>query len=252
MQLAIDTSTDTAGLAIVQDCEILAELTWRCQKNHSVELMPSLSQLLKQAKVELKSISYIIVARGPGSFNGLRVGISTAKALAFSLKVPIVGISTLEAEAYQHAETGLPVCPIFGAGRSEIAAATYQKKGSQWHQITPEHITTIESLCSGITDKTIFCGQITPAIASQLKVKLGERAIIPPPASRLRRAGFLAELGLKRLKAGDFDNSITLQPIYLRRPAITKPKRKTWIAKTGGDIKNKGGENGKVTGSYQA
>ena len=225
MQLAIDTSTDTASLAIAKDGEILAELTWRCQQNHSVELMPNLSQLLKQTKLELKSISYIIVARGPGSFNGLRVGISTAKALAFSLGIPIVGISTLEAEAHQHAESGLPVCPIFNAGRDEISAATYQRKSGQWHQLGGEHITTIEALCSEITGKTIFCGQISPAIASQLKVKLGERAIIPPPASRLRRAGFLAELGLKRLKAGDFDNSITLQPIYLRRPAITKPKR---------------------------
>ena len=242
LAIAIDTSTDTASLAIAKDGEILAELTWRCQKNHSQELMPNLSQLLKLTKLERKSISYIIVARGPGSFNGLRVGISTAKALAFSLEIPIVGISTLEAEAYQHAETGLPVCPIFGAGRSEIAAATYQRKDSQWHQLSSEHITTIEALCSEITGKTIFCGQISPAIASQLNAKLGESAIIPPPASRLRRASFLAELGLRRLKAGDYDNPATLQPMYLRRPAITKPKHRTWIAKTGSDIKNKGGK----------
>ena len=226
MQLAIDTSTDTASLAIVQDSEILAELTWRCQKNHSVELMRNLNQLLKQTKLDLKSISYVIVARGPGSFNGLRVGISTAKALAFSLKIQIIGISTLEAEAYQHAETGLPVCPTLSAGRGEIATATYQRKGNQWHQITPEHITTVAALGSKTTVKTIFCGEITPAIADQLEVKLGERAIIPSLAARFRRASFLAELGLKRLKAGDFDHPATLQPTYLRRPTITKPKHR--------------------------
>ncbi len=224
MQLAIDTSTDTASLALLKDGEVLAELTWRCQKNHSVELMPRLSQLLKLTKLELKSIGGIIVAKGPGSFNGLRVVISTAKALAFSLGIPLVGISTLEAEAYQHAESGLPVCPIFNAGRGEISAAIYQRKGGQWHQITPEHITTVDALGSKLTTKTIFCGQLTPVIASQLKVKLKERAIIPPPASRLRRASFLAELGLKRLETGDFDHPATMQPIYLRRPAITKPK----------------------------
>jgi tRNA threonylcarbamoyl adenosine modification protein YeaZ len=224
VQLAIDTSTDTASLALLKDGEVLAELTWRCQKNHSVELMPRLSQLLKLTKLELKSIGGIIVAKGPGSFNGLRVVISTAKALAFSLGIPLVGISTLEAEAYQHAESGLPVCPIFNAGRGEISAAIYQRKGAQWYQITPEHITTVDALGSKLTTKTIFCGQLTPVIASQLKVKLKERAIIPPPASRLRRASFLAELGLKRLEAGDFDHPATMQPIYLRRPAITKPK----------------------------
>jgi|TARA_B100001971_G_scaffold195245_1_gene201934 tRNA threonylcarbamoyl adenosine modification protein YeaZ len=225
MQLAIDTSTDTASLAIVKDHEIVAELTWHCQKNHSQELIPNMSQLLKLTKLEFKSISHIIVARGPGSFNGLRVGLSCAKVLAFSLKIPLVGISTLEAEAYQHAEIGLPVCSILGAGRSEISAAIYQKKDNQWHQLSGEHITTVEALCSKITDKTIFCGQISPTIASQLEVNLKELAVIPSPSSRLRRAGFLAELGLKRLKAGDFDHLATLQPIYLRRPAITKSKR---------------------------
>jgi len=109
MQLAIDTSTDTASLALVQDSEVLAELTWRCGQNHTTQLLPHLSHLLNQVNLSLQSASCIIVARGPGSYNGLRVGISTAKGLAFSLGIPIIGISTLEAEAYQHAEIGLPV-----------------------------------------------------------------------------------------------------------------------------------------------
>ncbi len=111
MQLAIDTSTDTASLALVQDSEVLAELTWRCGQNHTIELLPRLAHLLNQTKLSLQSTSCIIVAKGPGSFNGLRVGVSLAKGLAFGLGIPIVGVSTLEVAAYQHAETGLPVCP---------------------------------------------------------------------------------------------------------------------------------------------
>ena len=94
MQLAIDTSTNTTSVALVQDSEVLAELTWRSGQNHTVELLPQLAHLLNQAKLNLQSASGIIVARGPGSFNGLRVGFSTAKGLAFSLGIPIVGIST--------------------------------------------------------------------------------------------------------------------------------------------------------------
>lgn len=226
MQLAIDTSTDTASLALVQGSEVLAELTWRCGQNHSTQLLPHLAHLLNQTKLSLQSTTGIIVARGPGSFNGLRVGISTAKGLAFSLGIPIVGISTLEAEAYQHAETGLPICPIFNAGRGEIATAIYQAKHNEWRQLIAEHITTIETLYSPITTKTIFCGEFIPFIATQLTKQLKQKAIIPPPAARLRRASFLAELGLKRLKAGDYDNPTTLQPLYLRRPAITQPKHR--------------------------
>ena len=226
MQLAIDTSTTTASLALVQDGEVLVELTWRCEQNHTIELLPRLTHLLNQNKLSLQSVSCIIVARGPGSFNGLRVGVSTAKGLAFSLGVPIVGISTLEVEAYQHAETGLPICPIFNAGREEIATAIYQKKGNRWRQLAAEHITTVEALCSQITTKTIFCGEFIPFIATQLRKQLKQRAIISTSAARLRRASFLAELGQQQLKAGNYDDLATLQPLYLRRPAITKPKHR--------------------------
>ncbi len=226
MLLAMDTSTGTASLAMVKDNQVLAELTWRCGQNHTVELLPQLICLLNQAKLSLQSISGVIVARGPGSFNGLRVGISIAKGLAFSLEVPIVGISTLAVEAYPHAETSLPICPILNAGRGEIATATYQKKYHKWRQLATEHITTVAALCSQISTKTIFCGEFIPFIATQLKEQLKQRAIIPPPATRLRRAGFLAELGQQQLEAGNYDSPATLQPLYLRRPAITKPKHR--------------------------
>jgi tRNA threonylcarbamoyl adenosine modification protein YeaZ len=226
MLLAIDTSTDTASLALVQDSQVLAELTWRCEQNHSVELLPRLADLLGRSKSNLQSINSIIVAKGPGSFNGLRVGVSTAKGLAFSLGIPIVGISTLEVEAYQHAETNLPICPIFNAGRGEIAAAIYQMKDNEWRQIIGEHITTVETLCSQITTKTLFCGEFVAAIAGELRKRLKQRAIISSSTARLRRAGFLAELGQQRLAAGNYDNPATLNPLYLRRPPITKRKHR--------------------------
>ncbi len=226
MQLAIDTSTDTASLALVQNGEVLAELTWRCGQNHTTQLLPHLSHLLNQAKLTLQSARGIIVAKGPGSYNGLRVGLSTAKGLALSLGIPIVGISTLEVEAYQQTQRGLPVCPIFNAGRGEIATAMYQMKRNKWCQLIAEHITTVDTLCSQITTKTIFCGEFVPFIAANLTKQLKQKAIILSPAAGLRRASFLAELGLRRLETGDYDNPVTLQPRYLRGPAITQPKNR--------------------------
>jgi tRNA threonylcarbamoyl adenosine modification protein YeaZ len=224
MQLAFDTSTDTASIALLQDSEVLAELTWHCGQNHTTQLLPNISYLLGKTSSNLQSLSGIFVARGPGSYNGLRVGISTAKGLAFSLGTPIVAVSTLEVEAYQHAETGLPTCPIFNAGRGEIATATYQMQGSQWCQLTPEHITTVDAL--KITTETIFCGEYIPPIATELRKMFNKRAIISTSAARLRRASFLAELGQRRLASGDWDDPVTLQPLYLRRPPITKPKHR--------------------------
>jgi len=223
MLLTIDTSTDSAGLALVQDGKTLAEATWRCVQNHSVELLPHLTQLLQEAKAELKSVSCVLVAKGPGSFNGLRVGLSTAKGLAFSLDIPIIGVSSLELEARQHAETDLPICPVFNAGRGDIATALYQNKNN-WRQLAPEHITNVEALDSEITEKTLFCGEYVPVIADELKKRLKDKAVIAP--DKPRRAGLLAELAKGRLEARDYDNPATLQPLYLRRPAITQRRRR--------------------------
>ncbi|UCB42212.1 MAG: tRNA (adenosine(37)-N6)-threonylcarbamoyltransferase complex dimerization subunit type 1 TsaB [Dehalococcoidales bacterium] len=226
MQLAIDTSTDTASLALVKGKHVVAELTWRCGQNHTRQLLPNLDHLLRQFELGSEAITGIIIARGPGSFNGLRVGVSTAKGLAFSLGVPIVGINSLETEAYQHAETGLPVCPIFNAGRGEISAGMYQRRDDEWLQLVDEHITTVEALCLQITTRTVFCGEYLPAIAPQIKELCQGKAVIPSVVTSLRRAGFLAELGLRRLEAGDHDDPATLQPLYLRRPSITKAKHR--------------------------
>lgn len=227
MYLAIDTSSDIAGLALTRDGQILAEITWRCGSNHTVELLPHLESLLKQSGLNIKDTKGIIVARGPGSFNGLRVGLGTAKGLAFSLGVPITGISTLEAAAYQHAECGLPVCAVFDAGRDEIAYAVYQLTDGEWLCLATEGLTTIDALCQCIKESTIFCGEPTSAMLEQIRAKLGERAVIPVAVAMLRRPAFLAALGEKRIIEGLCDDVATLQPIYLRRPHISQPKSKS-------------------------
>ena len=223
MLLAIDTSTDSASIALVQNGRTLAEATWRCGQNHSVELLPHLTRLLQEAGAELQSVSCILVAKGPGSFNGLRVGLSTAKGLAFSLDVPIIGLSSLALEACQHAESPLPIGPIFNAGRGDIATALYRKE-DKWQQLAPEHITTVKALDTEITEKTLFCGEYVPLIADKLKIKLKDKAVIAP--ERPRRAALLAELAQERLAAQDYDNPTALQPLYLRRPAITRRRHR--------------------------
>jgi tRNA threonylcarbamoyl adenosine modification protein YeaZ len=226
MQLAIDTSTEYAGLALVRESEVVAEMNWRCGLNHTVELYPHLDFLIKNARAEMKDLDCIIVALGPGSFNGLRVGVSAAKGLALNLNIPIIGIGTLEATAYQHAVSGLPVCAVQNAGREEISAAIYQLKPRKgWTEIKEGYITTPAALAGTINKTTLFCGEIKPAVAFILKKLLKTKAIMPPPAAQMRRAVFLAELGLKRRAAGQFDNLATLQPVYLRRPPITERRK---------------------------
>ena len=226
MELTIDTSSNTASVALSHKGESLASLTWKTARNHTMELLPNLLCLLQQAKVEISSIEAIIVAKGPGSFNGLRVGISTAKGLASALNIPLLGVNTLEAEAHPFAFTGLPLCPVHKAGREEIATALYQQKDNEWQCLEEEKLTTVKTLCRRIKRKTLFCGEIPPDIMNEIQQSLGKRAIISQSNSP-SRASSLATLGWRKLSRGEQDDPVTLQPLYLRPPHITKPRDKT-------------------------
>jgi len=225
MELAVDTSTDFCSIGLSHRGEEIAELTWHSGQSHTIELVPNIVRLFEQTKISPQSLRAVFVAKGPGSFNGLRVGISTAKGLAFASSIPLVGISTLEVEAYPFAFTKLPLCPIHNAGRGEIAAALYQQN-DDWRCITPEHITSADVLCQQIKRKTLFCGEIPQPVIKQLQQNLGRHAIIPDYAARLRRAGYLVALGWQRLNRGQTDNPASLQPLYLRQPPITQRKVK--------------------------
>jgi tRNA threonylcarbamoyl adenosine modification protein YeaZ len=204
----------------------VASLTWQTTQNHTIELLPNLVCLLQQAKVELGSIEEIVVAKGPGSFNGLRVGISTAKGLASALNIPLLGVNTLEAEAYPFAFTGLPLRPVQKAGREEIATALYWQKDNEWQCLEAENLTTVKTLCRRIKQKTLFCGEIPPDMISEIQQNLGRRAIISQINSP-SRASSLVILGWRKLSRGEQDDPVTLQPLYLRPPHITKPRDKT-------------------------
>ena len=225
MELAIDTSTDFFSIGLSRQGEMTAELTWHSEQSHTVELVPNIVRLLNQTKTSPQHLHAVFVAKGPGSFNGLRVGISTAKGLALALNIPLVGISTLEVEAYPFAFTKLPLCPIHNAGRGEVAAAIY-RQNNDWHCITSEHITTVDALCQQIKERTLFCCEIPPPIVEQLQRKLGSNAIIPDPVTRLRHASYITALGWQRLNKGQHDNPASLQPLYLRQPPITQRKVK--------------------------
>ncbi len=226
MELAIDTSSSAVSVALSNQGRTVASLTWQTIQNHTVELLPNLVCLLQKARVELNSIEVIVVAKGPGSFNGLRVGISTAKGLALALNIPLIGINTLEAEAYPFAFTGLLLRPVQKAGRQEIATALYQQqKDNEWQCLEAENLTTIKTLCHRIKQKTLFCGEIPAEIVSEIRQNLGERAIISQ-SNYPSRAGSLAALGWRKWSSGERDDPVTLQPLYLRPPHITKSKDK--------------------------
>lgn len=215
MELALDTASDMASVALSRDGQVLAEMTWQCARNHSTELMPTVDGLLTRLSAGKGDLTAVFVCIGPGGYAGLRVGVSTAKGLAYALEVPLVGVGRLELEAWPHAAHPGPVCAVHRAGRGELAWAVYQGPPEAWRELLPPRLTKAEALLAEAPAGALFCGEIDEELAGAL-VKRGGRVA----SASLRRAGHLAELGWRRLQAGRTDDPRSLVPLYLREPAI--------------------------------
>lgn len=221
MLLAIDTSTRTASVALYDGRDVVTELTWQSEINHTVELFQAIQRILSLANRGMADLTRLVVAVGPGSFNGLRVGVSAAKSLSFGLNIPLLGVSTLETQAYQHSWCGMPVCALQRAGHAEVAAALFERSDGVWRRLVDEQITTLAALSDKIAGETVFTGEMDSRLAAEVADLFGARALLLPAEARLRRAGFLASLGWQRHEAGLAADAATIQPLYLRHPPIT-------------------------------
>ncbi len=221
MLLAIDTSTELTGLACYDTAGVLGECVWHSGRNHTAQLLPQLTLLLRHLGRGRDEITAVGVALGPGSWSGLRVGLSTAKGLALAHNLPIIGVGALDVLAYQHARADLPVVPIIRLGRERFAIARAADPPNSTQRLVAHNVTLAE-LCAAIGERTLFCGDIDADVQAKLRAALGDRAVFPGPAANVRRPGYLAELAWHRLQAGVLDNLATLEPIYLGQPV--KPK----------------------------
>jgi len=225
MLLAIDTSTRYAGVALAAEGQLVSLRSWFSSVSHTVELMPAIAESLRSQGLSAGDLSGIAVALGPGGFSALRVGVSVAKGLAMTAGKPLVGVGTLDLEAFPFLESGMPVCALLDAGRQEVASAHYGPDGRRSRE---DMICPPQALCEAISQPTVFCGEGMQSWAQTIKDGLGDLAVVlkAAPGSRLSS---LLEMGGQKLAAGEADDLATLQPIYLRMPSIGGPKRRDWV-----------------------
>lgn len=214
MLLALDTSTQTVGIALFDGAQVIAETIWRTQNHHTVEVAPALSDLFTRSGVRPAELKAVAVALGPGSFTSLRIGLAIAKGLALAQRIPIVGIPTLEIMAAYQPVRDLPLVVVLQAGRGRLAVGWFTAKGSQWESRTVPQVMSVEDLAQSIETPTLVTGELSAAERVVLARK--RRAVqLASPAAALRRPSYLAELAWKRWRAGKVDDVIALAPIYL-------------------------------------
>ncbi|HEY0752483.1 MAG TPA: tRNA (adenosine(37)-N6)-threonylcarbamoyltransferase complex dimerization subunit type 1 TsaB [Ktedonobacteraceae bacterium] len=247
--LALDTSTRHASVALCSEERLYGEHTWQAGNNHSVEMLEHVQHLCTESGVALSALEGLAVAIGPGSFNGVRVAVATAKTLAFALGKPLVGISTLEVSAAQHQLWPGPVCALLEAGRTDLYAGCYlfESQTNQGvitysprllgdcqvlpvrelaHYLQAEIKPLLNSTGVISTTPYLLCGEISESSRLELATSLAGQALFAPTIPSARRASTLASLAWLRIEEQRLDDPLTLEPLYLRRPNITTSTRK--------------------------
>ena len=218
MELSIDTASELASIALSRKGVVEAEHSWRCERNHTVELLPAIDRLLVGAGVRHGDLTAVFVSLGPGMYTGLRVGISVAQGIARALSIPALGVGRLELDGYSHAAHPAPVVAVHRAGRGELAWASYQ--GNPWRELTPPRLSKPEQLADVIPNGALVTGEVDEALATLLRSRA---SIAEPPI--YGRARSLAALAYPRLKMEETAEPALLRPIYLRPPAIGPQKQ---------------------------
>ena len=215
--LAIDTSGKSAGIAILSDHAVLYEIYLNTGLNHSLILLPELDRALKAINMELKDLDLLVTTTGPGSFTGLRIGLSTVKGMALSLQKPLVGVSTLEALVQNICAEDILICPVLNGPMDEIYTALYRyQSGSGYDCILNDRVTLIPSLIKNIDGPVLFLGEGAVRWKRQLMEALPKEARFVPESFNICRTSVIAGIGLQKFHRGETQDMVTLIPSYLR------------------------------------
>ncbi|HLA51607.1 MAG TPA: tRNA (adenosine(37)-N6)-threonylcarbamoyltransferase complex dimerization subunit type 1 TsaB [Thermodesulfobacteriota bacterium] len=214
--LAIDTSTPSGSIALLEDDQLIAELTTCIQKTHAERLLPSIKTLLDNIGTKLEHIDGFALAIGPGSFTGLRIGLSTIKGLAWSLNKKVAGISTLEALAMNLPYSDKPVCPMLDARKKEVYAAVYKCNNNLPECIMPDTALSPDNLINKIKEPTIFLGDGIKVYGSLIKDMLKDTAVIAPVHLWQIKASSVGLLAWKKFKSGNIESPESIRLNYLR------------------------------------
>ncbi len=216
--LAIDSSTSTGSVALVSEQGLIGESILNLKNTHSQRLMPQLIQLMDDCGYQPSQLEGIAVALGPGSFTGTRIGLITAKTMAQALDIPIIGISTLKAMAFNLKYRSDYICTMIDGRRNRVFSALYTYD-NQLVTVSKESLIDIDLLLdelSKLDQKIYFLGEVASGYEEKISSKISDATIVTG-AFVLPKASSIAILALEKLKEEGPDDLFALTPNYLKR-----------------------------------
>ncbi len=217
--LALDTSSMTATVALLDDEKLIGEYTLNHKKSHSQKLMPMIEELIKSCDLTPKEIDVFAVSLGPGSFTGLRIGIATITAMAQALDKKVVGVPTLEALGFNLYNSEGLVCPIIDAQRDLVYTGVYQWLDGEMVEVLEQQVLHIDELIATLkeeNERVFFVGDALEKFYDILQENLGEQFNVPPKKFLIPSASSVGEIAKIKLEKGIVTD---VAPIYMRKSA---------------------------------
>ena len=215
--LGLDTATWRASVGLLIDGEVAAERFQATNGSHGVWLLPLIDEVLRAADCSVNALDAVAVSAGPGSFTGLRVGLSVAKGLARAAGTRLVAVPTLEALARTIADRHGAICALLDARKGELYAGCFESSARGWRRLRPDALVTPESLAAMLPTPCTVVGDAVIAYGDVLRTRFGSAVTVLPFESHGPRGGVVAAVGLERLRSGAQDNVDSLEPEYIRR-----------------------------------
>lgn len=217
--LAIDTSTMLGGIAVMDDAGLIVETRLNVKSTHSERLMTELNHTLKQSGLKISDIDIFAVAIGPGSFTGLRIGLSTVKGFSYVTGKPIVSVPTLEAFAWNFPYSRYPICTMLDARKEEVYAAVFRWEGNGFVRLINEVSIKPSELLGKLNEaeRIIFTGEGALLYKDTIIEVMGRKAIFAPSQKMVPSPSNVAFIGLEKAMKGEFSEPISLIPFYIRK-----------------------------------
>ena len=216
--LSIETSTMLGGVAIIDETAgLIAETRLNVKTTHSERLMTAVNNTLVQSELTLADIDVFAVAAGPGSFTGLRIGLSTVKGLSYATGKPVVTVPTLEAFAWNFPYCSYPLCLMLDARRSEVYATVYRWEENSFSTVLECISIRPETLLETLQGRVLFAGEGVLVYREKVLAIMKERAVIAPMDKMVPSPANVAMLGMAKAKRGEFAEISQAVPAYVRK-----------------------------------
>ena len=222
MELQIDTSTRYACVGLSHEGRSQVEIAWRSERNHSVELVPAINRALEQAGASIADLGAVFTASGPGGFSALRVGMSTAKAIAHSSGIPLVTVGTLELELHPFRYLPHPVRAIMSAGRTRLYVGSLDPGQAD----AETGLQDLDSFLDCLSPDIFYCGEAVSDLESDIRDRIGSGAMLSQARPPSRHSSSLARLGYDKLQSGLTSDAAVAAPVYLRSSQVSSANRR--------------------------